>query len=120
MEEYENTEEKGCTDALIAAVNCCTILSWERLRCGSCRSSFAVDSIKREKDAEQDLYEIQAFRCPQCGGEIYTNDHTIAAFAATAARLRYCSSGRSRSKCLSGFFHLPWTSQTAGSGSGIL
>ena len=51
-----------------------------RLRCGSCRSSFAVDSIKREKDAEQDLYEIQAFRCPQCGGEIYTNDHTIAGF----------------------------------------
>ena len=51
-----------------------------RLRCGSCRSSFDVDSIKREKDAEQDLYEIQAFRCPQCGGEIYTNDHTIAGF----------------------------------------
>ena len=44
-----------------------------RLKCGSCRSSFDVDSIKREKDAEQDLYEIQAFRCPQCGGEIYTN-----------------------------------------------
>jgi len=35
-----------------------------RLKCGSCRSSFDVDSIKREKDAEQDLYEIQAFRCP--------------------------------------------------------
>ena len=51
-----------------------------RLKCGSCRSSFGVDSIKREKDAEQDLYEIQAFRCPQCGGEIYTNDHTIAGF----------------------------------------
>ena len=51
-----------------------------RLKCGSCRSSFDVDSIKREKDAEQDLYEIQAFRCPQCGGEIYTNDHTIAGF----------------------------------------
>ena len=51
-----------------------------RLKCRSCRSSFDVDSIKREKDAEQDLYEIQAFRCPQCGGEIYTNDHTIAGF----------------------------------------
>ena len=25
----KNTEEKVCTDALIAAVNCCTILSWE-------------------------------------------------------------------------------------------
>ena len=50
-----------------------------KLKCGSCRSSFDVDSIKM-KDAENDRYEIQAFRCPQCGGEIYTNDHTIAGF----------------------------------------
>lgn len=50
-----------------------------KLKCGSCQSVFPVDSVKR-KGAEQDLYEIQAFRCPQCGGEIYTNDHTIAGF----------------------------------------
>ena len=51
-----------------------------KLVCTSCSSRFNVDSIKKEQDAETDLYEIQAFRCPQCGGEIYTNDHTIAGF----------------------------------------
>lgn len=76
----KNTEEKGCTDALIAAVNCCTILSWE-----DCAAEAAVaalmwipSSVRRTRN--RICTRSRPSAAPQCGGEIYTNDHTIAGF----------------------------------------
>ena len=51
-----------------------------RLRCKSCGGKYDVGAIKKDKDAEDSLYEVNAFVCPSCGGKIYSADNTIAGF----------------------------------------
>ena len=50
------------------------------LRCKSCGGKYDVGAIKKDKDAEDSLYEANAFVCPSCGGKIYSADNTIAGF----------------------------------------
>lgn len=85
-----------------------------KLKCGSCQSVFPVDSVKR-KGAEQDLYEIQAFRCPSAAERSIPMTIRLPAFAATAVLLPSWSKGQSRSRYRFASFPLPWTGRTAGS-----
>ena len=50
-----------------------------KLRCLRCGNKYDVQAIKKDKDAESSLYEINEYVCPSCGGRIYTADNTIAA-----------------------------------------
>lgn len=51
-----------------------------KLRCLRCGNKYDVQAIKKDKDAESSLYEINEYVCPSCGGRIYTADNTIAGF----------------------------------------
>lgn len=51
-----------------------------KLRCSRCGNKYDVQAIKKDKDAESSLYEINEYVCPSCGGRIYTADNTIAGF----------------------------------------
>ena len=62
-----------------------------RLRCKSCGGKYDVGAIKKDKDAEDSLYEVNAFVCPSCGGKIYSADNTIAGFCSYCGALLYCS-----------------------------
>lgn len=56
-------------------------ISLQQLACAYCNSQFDPYSISKEKDAEEDSsYDVTAFICPQCGGEIYSTDNTAAGF----------------------------------------
>lgn len=48
--------------------------------CGNLYDPYQFDS--KEKDAESglDAYDVHVFKCPQCGGELYTTDEQTAAF----------------------------------------
>lgn len=53
----------------------------QQLGCGYCNTKFNPYEITKDKDAEEENdYEVTVFRCPQCGGEIYSTDHTAAGF----------------------------------------
>ena len=51
------------------------------MACASCDSKFDPYEVSDKNEAqEQEEYEVTVFRCPQCGGEIYSTDNTAAGF----------------------------------------
>ncbi len=53
----------------------------QQLKCDYCDSMFDPYTIKRDKDAvEHDTFETTVYTCPQCGGEIISDDETAATF----------------------------------------
>jgi len=48
--------------------------------CVSCSSSFDPYSVEKPEDAKAETYASMVFHCPQCGGEILSQDTTAAAF----------------------------------------
>lgn len=56
-------------------------ISSQQLACAYCNAEFDPYSVEKEKDAEESTsYDVTIFICPQCGGEIYSTDHTAAGF----------------------------------------
>lgn len=51
-----------------------------KLSCDSCGGKYSVEAVNKQNDGEKDLYDINIFRCPQCGGEVYSTNTTIAGF----------------------------------------
>lgn len=52
----------------------------QQLGCVHCDAKYDPYAVSKEKDAEEDSYELTVFRCPQCYGEVYSTDNTIAGF----------------------------------------
>lgn len=52
----------------------------QQLGCVHCDAKFDPYAVSKEKDAEEDSFEMTVFRCPQCYGEVYSTDNTIAGF----------------------------------------
>lgn len=53
----------------------------KKMACVSCDSRFDPYEVSDKNGAqEQEEYEVTVFRCPQCGGEIYSTDNTAAGF----------------------------------------
>lgn len=51
------------------------------LHCSACDTHMDVYAFSKEEDAEESReYEVTVFTCPQCAGEIYSEDNTAAAF----------------------------------------
>lgn len=61
------------------------------MACASCDSKFDPYEVSERNGAQEteDEYEVTVFKCPQCGGEIYSTDNTAAGFAPSADRQRY-------------------------------
>lgn len=51
-----------------------------QLACVYCDTKYDPYEISKESDGEQDSYDVTVFKCPQCGGEIYSTDNTAAGF----------------------------------------
>lgn len=51
-----------------------------QLACAYCNTKYDPYEISKEVDGEQDSYDVTVFKCPQCGGEIYSTDNTAAGF----------------------------------------
>ena len=57
------------------------------MKCDSCTSTFDPYSFQYGNSAEESTeYDVTVFKCPQCGGEIYSTDQTAAGFCS------YCGS----------------------------
>lgn len=52
----------------------------QRLVCTSCSSDFDPYAVEKPEDAAAETYASMVFHCPQCGGEIMSQDTTAAAF----------------------------------------
>lgn len=52
----------------------------QQLACVYCDTKYNPYEISKENDGEQDGYDVTVFKCPQCGGEIYSTDNTAAGF----------------------------------------
>ncbi len=52
----------------------------QQLKCVYCSSEYDPYSMDQSSEAEQDDYDVTVFKCPQCGGEIYSTDNTAAGF----------------------------------------
>lgn len=55
-------------------------ISSQQLKCASCSNEYDPYSMEQATEAEQDDYDVTVFKCPQCGGEIYSMDNTAAGF----------------------------------------
>lgn len=56
-------------------------ISSKMMACASCDSKFDPYEVSDKNGAqEQEEFEVTVFRCPQCGGEIYSTDNTAAGF----------------------------------------
>jgi len=56
-------------------------ISRQALFCEACETVLDPYSVVKESDAEESrYYEVTSFLCPQCGGEIITEDNEAAAF----------------------------------------
>lgn len=51
-----------------------------QLSCVYCNTKYDPYEISKDVDGEQDSYDVTLFKCPQCGGEIYSMDNTAAGF----------------------------------------
>ena len=57
------------------------------MKCDSCTSTFDPYAFQYGNSAEESTeYDVTVFKCPQCGGEIYSTDQTAAGFCS------YCGS----------------------------
>lgn len=53
----------------------------QQMKCEACESMFDPYAIQREVDAESsEFYEANVFTCPQCGGQIISDDTEAATF----------------------------------------
>ncbi|MDE5966781.1 MAG: hypothetical protein K2G89_08105 [Lachnospiraceae bacterium] len=52
----------------------------QQLKCESCSNEYNPYDMEQATEAEQDDYDVTVFKCPQCGGEIYSTDNTAAGF----------------------------------------
>lgn len=53
----------------------------QQMKCAACESMFDPYAIQREVDAESsEYYETNVFTCPQCGGQIISDDTEAATF----------------------------------------
>lgn len=53
----------------------------QQLYCEHCDTTLPPYTFHKESDAEeQEYYEVTIFTCPQCGGELLTEDNTAATF----------------------------------------
>ena len=70
---------------MIACPDCGSALEFDvakqKLKCPSCRQEYGVTSVK---DNTESADTFNVFRCSQCGGEVYSNDNTIAGFCSYA------------------------------------
>ena len=66
---------------MIACPDCGSALEFDvakqKLKCPSCQQEYGVTSVK---DNAESADTFNVFRCSQCGGEVYSNDNTIAGF----------------------------------------
>lgn len=70
------------------------------LYCDSCETSLDPYSFHKEKDAEESHdYEVTVFSCPQCGGEIISEDTTAATFCSFCGSSTILDSRLSRERC---------------------
>lgn len=65
--------------------NCAANLKYDirrqQLFCEYCETSMDPYAFQKNQDAEEnDFYEVTVFTCPQCGGELLTEDTTISTF----------------------------------------
>lgn len=59
----------------------------QQLFCAHCESRFDPYSIRKESDTvDEDSFEVNVFRCPQCGGEMISGDTDATSFCS------YCGS----------------------------
>lgn len=62
-------------------------IGMQQLYCEHCDTTMPPYSFHKESDAEeQEYFEVTIFTCPQCGGELLTEDNTVATFCS------YCGS----------------------------
>ena len=62
-------------------------ISSQGMKCDSCTSMFDPYAFQYGNSAEESTeYDVTVFKCPQCGGEIYSTDQTAAGFCS------YCGS----------------------------
>ena len=52
----------------------------QKLKCDSCDSLFGPYDIKQDGAEETTEYDVTVFKCPSCGGEIFSTDETVASF----------------------------------------
>ncbi len=55
----------------------------QQLKCEYCGGAFAPEEVHREKDAEESHdpeFQARVFVCPQCGGQVISEDDTAAGF----------------------------------------
>ncbi len=70
---------------MYACPNCASNLKFsiekQALFCEACDTVVSPYDVVKDKDAdESSVYEVNIFTCPQCGGEIVTEDNEAAAF----------------------------------------
>ncbi len=62
-------------------------ISSEQLFCAHCESRLDPYSVQKESDTlDEDCFEVNVFRCPQCGGEMISGDTDVTSFCS------YCGS----------------------------
>ncbi len=62
-------------------------ISSQQLFCAHCESRFDPYSVQKELDTlDEDCFEVNVFRCPQCGGEMISGDTDVTSFCS------YCGS----------------------------
>lgn len=59
----------------------------QKLSCEYCHTKYDPYEMAKGKEAQEDAYDVTIFKCPQCGGEIYSTDTTAAGFC------RFCAKG---------------------------
>lgn len=83
-------------------------ISKQMLFCEYCETEMDPYSVSKEKDAEErtvsaensedDEYEVTVFTCPQCGGQIMSEDNTAATFCSFCGAATILDSRISREK----------------------
>lgn len=52
----------------------------QKLKCDACEQSTSVYEMVKEQDGIADEYEVNVFECPQCGGQLLSDDTSITQF----------------------------------------
>lgn len=56
-------------------------IEYQKMLCGHCNVQFDPYKVAREQDGEEHTdFEVSVFTCPQCAGEIYSTDNSVAGF----------------------------------------
>lgn len=75
-------------------------ISKQALFCEHCETTMDPYSFHKESDAEESLsFGVTVFTCPQCGGELMTDDTTAATFCSFCGSSTILDSRVSKEKC---------------------